>query len=460
MLHFFTVGLREALQCSLLLALLIGHPALRGGQRWLFAGVFAAFFAGFPLSYVSHASGLFPGSETWTSLRYLTELSIFYLGLVFAVARKEEPAGASGRALSTGLFVLGFGIYFFEARAVGFLAFDAGVMAEAVPSALGAALLGTALGFIPLLFLRKPLEGLRLGRFFSLPSLLMSLGVLMFAMGGVGEVEEGSLFITLQRGVQVFLGSAVSHLRSVFMISGHEFLDTPLSGLAGFLSGESVSLSVVVLLVFAPPVFILVRLFSTPDPLVKNLEKAAERRLTMAFFRTGLLYRSVPVLVSFLILLVSLHTVNASMNPMTEPVPVPVRESGEEGVLRIPLSDRMGEFTDGRLRKYVYYYGSKAVVFLAVLRPDGTAGVALDECEICDPAEWNKSARGYAQRGDTLVCKYCMTPIPIATVNRPGGCNPIPLPFRIEEGHIVIPLEDLIRTYREARELDKKGSHF
>ena len=84
-------------------------------------------------------------------------------------------------------------------------------------------------------------------------------------------------------------------------------------------------------------------------------------------------------------------------------------------------------------------------------------GRALDESEVCKPAEWNTAALGYAQRGENRICKYCMTPIPTSTVNKPGGCNPIPVGFTVEEGHIVVETQELIRVYRAAKALDKKG---
>ena len=94
------------------------------------------------------------------------------------------------------------------------------------------------------------------------------------------------------------------------------------------------------------------------------------------------------------------------------------------------------------------------------MKPDGTIGLALDECEICKPAEWNTSALGYAQRGEHLVCKYCMSPIAIPTVNEPGGCNPVPVPYAIDEDNIMLRLDDLVRVYDALKNLEKKGTHF
>jgi len=156
---------------------------------------------------------------------------------------------------------------------------------------------------------------------------------------------------------------------------------------------------------------------------------------------------------------VMLHVSNLSVNPMFEPAPIPVKAEGDPPVIRLPLKDKMGDFTDGKLRKYVYFHGNREIVFLAILKPDGSVGVALDQCEICRPPGWNKKARGYAQRGSHLVCKYCMTPITVDTLNSPGGCNPIPLAFKLEDDRIMIGLSDLISTFDAAEKLEKKGSH-
>ncbi len=462
MLQAFLVSLREALQCSLLIAFFLGCPSVSGRMRWALAGVAAAFLVGMPMSYIPAIAGSLPAHESWVLLRHISELSLFFLGAVFLMLKAEIREGPSGSShlVSSGMFLLGFIMYFFEARSLGFLVHDIGLMNEAVFVSFAVALLASLIGFAPLVFLLGRIRRLRLERFLTLPSLFIALGTLKFAFGGIGETEEGNILVSMQRGVHDFLVNAVGGMREVLMVTGHSFIEAPLSGVWGLLSNDRVALSLVVLFVVIPPVLLLVKLFSRPDPDLDDLDVPAERRLRLAFFRKELLYRSMPALLSVLVILVSLHAANVSLNPMSEPDPIPVRESdGHEGEIWIPLSDKMGDFTDGKLRKYLYYYGGKQVIFLAILKTDGTVGVALDECEICKPAEWNKSAKGYAQRGDTLVCKYCMTPIAVDTVNKPGGCNPIPVPFRVEEEHVVVSLKDLLHVFKEAKALDKKGTH-
>jgi hypothetical protein len=445
MLQALTTPLREALQCSLVLLLLLAYPGVRERFAALLTGVFAAFVCGFFMSYMPGIGDWVWGNETWTFIRYLLDVSILYLAVVFLAAGTEGPPRT---AFGVVLFVSGFMLFFFEARAEGFLVHDIGLMKENVTASVLMAMLGTAAGFSPLL-LYKWSGRIPLNKVFNLPSLLLTVGALRFAFGGVGEIENENLLASLQRGLEGFLINAVSGLQQALVITEHPFIDTPFATLAAFLSGDRVAMTLM-----------LAALVSRPDPVVGNLKAAAERRLHIAFFRREIIWRAAPVLVSFIIILVLMHTVNVSLNPLSEPVAIPVREAdAEPGILRMPLSDRLGDFTDGNLRKYVYYYGDKQIIYLAILKPDGTVGVALDECEICKPADWNKAAQGYAQRGGHLVCKYCMTPIPIPTVNKPGGCNPIPVPFRVGENDIEILLDDLIRVYRAAKAIDKKGTH-
>lgn len=99
------------------------------------------------------------------------------------------------------------------------------------------------------------------------------------------------------------------------------------------------------------------------------------------------------------------------------------------------------------MKKYVWSYAGHVVPFFTVRRPDGSLAVALDLCEICQP-------KGYAQLGAGHVfCKYCKTPIPVATVGEPGGCNPIPLPAaRVQGSALRIPTAELRARYERALE--------
>ena len=454
----FLIAFRESLQCAFLVMLLLASPFIQeknGYSRSLLAGVFAALAAGFLAGYIPYKGSHLWTNESWTFWRYASEAFIFYLSVVFLLIKASPPPFV----LYPGLYFLGFILFLFEARSVGFLLQDIGAMKDMALPVLAAGIAGLAAGFSPLLFRRK-LAGLApLERVFSPASLLMVIGALQFSFGGVKELEKENILIPLQRGFQGFLTGSIQALQSALLIREHPFIKVSFAGLADFLAGDRSAMTLTLLFIMTPPLLILAHIFSAPDPVISGIQAGAQRRARVAFFRKELAYQTAPVLTAFVILVVLLHAVNVSLNPLYDPAPVPVREAGNEPVLKIPLSDHTGDFSDKKLRKYVYYYGNKQIIFIAMLKPDGSVGVALDECEICRPADWNTEAKGYAQRGEHLVCKYCMTPIATSTLNNPGGCNPIPLPFKLSDNTIMIHLTDLTTTYKRAQALEKKGTH-
>lgn len=162
----------------------------------------------------------------------------------------------------------------------------------------------------------------------------------------------------------------------------------------------------------------------------------------------------------FLVILYLVHAANLTLNPLLDPKPVPVQPEEASEIIRIPLADASGDFSDRKIRKYVYYYGDRKIIFLAMERPDGAVATALDECEICRPAAWNTKAIGYAQRGENLVCKYCVTPISAHSFGEPGGCNPIPFESEFDEQYLYVPLKNLIGAWNAAQKIEKAGTHF
>jgi hypothetical protein len=451
-------ALREGLEWAFLLSLVAGYLGREAGREEasLYAGAALAAAFGASLSFIPSLAGALSSEAAWRAARYLCEAGVFTLGMVAMVA----PWRPRRAWLPTLLFLFGASLTLFEARSLGIFVHGQSELTGETGRVAGAAAGGLAVGLGLFVFLRGYILALPARKALTLPSLLMAVGAFLFAFGGVREMDEGNVLVSLGRGMQLFLEGAIDALQLRLLIPAHRFLDVPWDGLADYLSGDRAATTALVLLVVTPPVYYLIELFSRPDPDVRDLVIAAERRLRIAFFRRELIYKAAPVLLSFLVILVALHALNAATNPMDEPAYIPVRSSEEEpGVLRLPLTDRMGSMTDQKLRKYVYYGEAGKVMFLAIMKPDGTLGVALDECEICKPAEWNTSAWGYAQMGRNLICKYCMTPIPVPTVNKPGGCNPIPIPFGMDEGGAVVAIEDLMRVWAETRKLDKKGTH-
>lgn len=454
----FLIALREAIQCSILLGLVLLFPPVGANKtyvRSLCTGFFVALITGFMAGYVPSIEKRLLSAESWSFWRLASESAVFYSCIIVMLVRRDPPA----LLVTAGILLLGFLLVFFEARAAGFIIHDLGAMTGRLPVAAASAAGGVILGLSPVLAAQRYARRQALLGLFTLPILLMVLGALQFIWGGVGELENENILVSLQRGIGNFLNEGMTYLQSVLLLQDHAFLKVYGSGLARYLAGDRPALTLTVVFLLAPPLFILIRLFGRPDPLVSATIVAAQKRREIAFFRQELVHQTIPVMTALTLLIVLLHAANVSMNPLYDPVPVPVREEAQQEALRIPLSGKTGDLNDKKLRKYVYYHGNKQILFLAIVKPDGSVGLALDECEICRPADWNKDAKGYAQRGEHLVCKYCMTPIAAATVNKPGGCNPIPLPFRVEDNAILIPRGELISIFEKVQTLEKKGTH-
>jgi uncharacterized membrane protein len=112
---------------------------------------------------------------------------------------------------------------------------------------------------------------------------------------------------------------------------------------------------------------------------------------------------------------------------LTPSTPVPV--SG--GELRIPVAS----VSDGRLHRFVADVAGRSTRFL-LIRSDKEIRSAFDACQIC-------GTDGYNEVGGHVVCLHCDANINIPTIGRAGGCNPIPLPSRVEGDAIVIRESDL-----------------
>ncbi len=111
-----------------------------------------------------------------------------------------------------------------------------------------------------------------------------------------------------------------------------------------------------------------------------------------------------------------------------------------EKTIRIPLE----QVNDGHLHRFEYTTEKGVGVrWIIVKKPgSGAYGVGLDACDVCGNA-------GYYERGEQVVCKRCDVVMNINTIGFKGGCNPIPLAFRVEEGYIVFDMADILAGEKE-----------
>jgi uncharacterized membrane protein len=99
----------------------------------------------------------------------------------------------------------------------------------------------------------------------------------------------------------------------------------------------------------------------------------------------------------------------------------------------------LDQVSDGHLHRFAYVTeNGKQIRFIVVKKTNGSSyGVGLDACDICGET-------GYYERNGQVVCKLCDVVMNINTIGFKGGCNPIPIDYRIENGYIIVPYETLI----------------
>lgn len=128
--------------------------------------------------------------------------------------------------------------------------------------------------------------------------------------------------------------------------------------------------------------------------------------------------------------LVAVNTVYANksveLSPATPVTPI-------EGLIIIPAAT----VNDRNLHRFAYTVADGTEVRFIIIRKSETAyGVGLDACEICGPV-------GYYQRKNQVVCRNCDVVMNIPTIGFPGGCNPVPVAYRMEDGNLVLNAADI-----------------
>lgn len=92
---------------------------------------------------------------------------------------------------------------------------------------------------------------------------------------------------------------------------------------------------------------------------------------------------------------------------------------------------------DGKLHRFKHNAPDGTEIRYIVIKKNETAfGVGLDACDIC-------GASGYYERNDQVICILCDVVMNKSTIGFPGGCNPVPLAYRVEGGHMRITIADL-----------------
>ena len=109
----------------------------------------------------------------------------------------------------------------------------------------------------------------------------------------------------------------------------------------------------------------------------------------------------------------------------------------ENGFVNLDLTG----LQDGRAHYYKLTTAKGDIKFFVVKSVDGVMRAAFDACDVC-----YREKKGYRQEGDFMVCNNCGQQFRTDLVNEvKGGCNPAPLPRRVENNRLIIAQADILK---------------
>ena len=182
------------------------------------------------------------------------------------------------------------------------------------------------------------------------------------------------------------------------------------------------------------PAVLIIRSFRANEPYDNPAQKRKIRKKWIVIRRW-----SATVVSCLVVSVVCMTAVKAYVNKPVELSPV---EHAPERDGNIYVSFEMVE--DGHLHRFGYNTDKgKEIRFIVIKKPNSSSyGIGLDACDICGET-------GYYEKDGQVVCKLCDVVMNINTIGFKGGCNPIVIDYRIENGQIVVPISTLLEHESE-----------
>ncbi len=276
---------------------------------------------------------------------------------------------------------------------------------------------------------------------FVVKMLGMLLGFLLTCLMGV-SIYQGTLCISKKTALLLtslaLLGNTFKQVAAAFgillakrMIPSNHFLFVT-SKYASNLSNWFIYFTI--LIAAAVPAILLIKSLSVSEP----YENSAQHRKILAKWRKRRRWSTVS-LVCFALVIFTMTAVSAYANQEVELSPIEDAKI-EDGSVIVPFD----QVNDGHLHRFGYTSDSGVVIrFIVIQKPNSSAyGIGLDACEICGET-------GYYEKDGQIVCNLCDVVMNINTIGFKGGCNPIVIDYKIENGNIVVPLEGLLEYESE-----------
>ena len=259
--------------------------------------------------------------------------------------------------------------------------------------------------------------------------------LLLFSSSSLLRLDLFSpLSMKVMKGVHDF----VHQFMESILIPDHLFVKTIVWQYIGILFGKEVGFWGGMIIWFTPAVLIALAISFQRLPSVAHIRQGAQRRKLVAAALNARRSLLITPLASVLVFGAAAYQSSFPSVEYWDPKPVPVA-ANQAGEIFIP---RKGEVTldDGKLHKYLFKQGEKSARFFVLMNPAGKLTVDLDACAICKPD-------GYGQAEGSVICYYCKTLIPLETIGKVGGCNPVPIPFKESADGVTIDAITLINNW-------------
>ena len=265
--------------------------------------------------------------------------------------------------------------------------------------------------------------------------LLSVVALLLFCSSSILRLD---LFSPLSMKVMKGIHDFVHQFMESILIPDHIFIRPAIWRYIGFLFGKEVGFWGGMVIWFTPAILVALAIHFEPLPPVAHIRQGAQRRRLLA---EAIRIRRCRLVIPAVAIVAFAAAAYQSSFPSVEywdPKPLAVTAT-PAGEIFIPRKGEV-DLEDGKLHKYLYKQGGKEVRFFVLMTPDGKLTVVLDACAICKPD-------GYGQAEGTVICYYCVTLIPLETVGKPGGCNPVPVPFTEREDGVHIDGMSLVNNW-------------
>jgi high-affinity iron transporter len=406
----FLVALREGVEAALVVGIVLvylnrtGRAAL---ARWVWGGVAAAVISSLAIAIALERWRISEDGFEGLLLLFAAGFVVTMIIWMNRVARHlrrdieqrvETLAGKDTLGAGFGLAVFVFVMVVREGAELALILRAVELSSEGL-----AVWIGTTLGLAAALavgwfFFQGTLKA-SLGKFFSATSTILILVAIQLALTGVHELSE-AMWLPSSRVEMAFVGPIVRN--EVFFFT--------------------VILGAAVLLVLR-------EWMAARSPAPEDATDAAERRRMEWERRRRRRWAFASAFTSTaVILILAAEFAYTRVTATTEARSV--EAAGNQ--VRIPLA----EVSDTNLHVYSVDAGGTSLRFLVIRKPNGSWGTALDACLICGMA-------GYRQDGSNVVCRNCASAIYIPTIGEAGGCNPVGVPSRAENGALVIDVAAL-----------------